>query len=134
MVATKFRLGRPRSTSYREDKLVLRQCKINPWITAQEKKSSLDSKKADFIVEDQRKNLCYQIGKGQQESVLRTSTYHDLRNSEKPLLFSDESKFNLHSTEGFFYVRRPTGERLDPRYCQRGIGMGPLHSTNGIMD
>lgn len=32
------------------------------------------------------------------------------------VLWSDESKFNLFSTDGIRYVRRPIGKRNDPKY------------------
>lgn len=67
----------------------------------------------------------------------------------KCVLFSDESKFNLHGSDGRCLVRRPKGESLNPRYtkgtvkhgggnvmvwgCFSGQGIGPIHKINGIM-
>ncbi|GJQ76055.1 putative transmembrane receptor protein tyrosine kinase [Trypoxylus dichotomus] len=131
----------PRRTTYREDKLI-RQCKI---------KSSLDSNLSTRtigrrLVEDQRENL------KQKAARIRFSKEHASWSVQqrKTALFSDESKSNLCSTNGICYVRRPTGESLNPRYCQQtvkhkgdgvmrwgcfsGKGVSPLHSINDIMD
>ena len=68
----------------------------------------------------------------------------------KKVCFSDESKFNLVSSDGIQHVRRPPNTRLLPKYtrptvkhgggsimvwgCFSGYGMGPLHKIEGIMD
>lgn len=68
----------------------------------------------------------------------------------KKVIFSDESKFNLMNSDGMNYVRRPRGERLNPKYtvptvkhgggsvmvwgCFSGLGMGPLFRIQGNMD
>lgn len=66
------------------------------------------------------------------------------------VLFSDESKFSLIKSDGIQYVRRPDGERLNPKFvcqtvkhgggnimvwgCFSMHGMGPIHRIEGIMD
>lgn len=66
------------------------------------------------------------------------------------VIFSDETKFNLVSSDGVQHVRGPVGKRLDPKYtvptvkhgggsvmvwgCFSSYGMGPLHRIEGIMD
>lgn len=69
----------------------------------------------------------------------------------KRVCFSDESKFNLFSSDGIRHVRRPPNTRLQPKYtkptvkhgggsvmvwgCFSGYGgMGPLYRIEGIMD
>lgn len=68
----------------------------------------------------------------------------------KTVLFSDESKYNLKNSDGIRRVRRPKGERLNPKYCKAtvkhgggnilvwgcfsGQGIGPIHKIDGIMD
>lgn len=69
----------------------------------------------------------------------------------RSVLFSDESKFNLRNSDGIMFVRRPKGERLNPKYCVptfkyggggnvlvwgcfSGHGIGPIHRIDGIMD
>jgi hypothetical protein len=68
----------------------------------------------------------------------------------KNVLWSDESKFNLFSSDGIRYVRRPINSRYQPKYTVptvkhgggsimvwgafSGNGMGPIHRINGIMD
>lgn len=66
------------------------------------------------------------------------------------MLWSDESKFNLFSSDGIHYVRRPPGKKFDPKYqvptvkyygggsvmvwgCFSGAGIGSLVQINGIM-
>lgn len=67
----------------------------------------------------------------------------------KCVLFSDETKFNLHGSDGRCFVRRPKGESLNPKYtkgtvkhgggnvmvwgCFSGQGVGPIHKIEGIM-
>jgi len=66
------------------------------------------------------------------------------------IIWSDESKFNLLSSDGIQWVRRPTGTRHDPRYqtptvkhgggsvmvwgCFSACGVGPLVRIAGKMD
>lgn len=68
----------------------------------------------------------------------------------RTVLFSDESKFNLHCSDGIRYVRRPNNQRLNPKYtrdtikhgggnvliwgCFSGFGLGPLIQIDGIMN
>ena len=68
----------------------------------------------------------------------------------KTVLFSDESRFKLFSSDGICWVRRPVNERFNPKYtrptikhggggimvwgCFGGFGMGPLVKIDGIMD
>jgi transposase len=68
----------------------------------------------------------------------------------RKVLWSDESKFNLFSSDGIKYVRRPIGQRYNPKFmvptvkhgggsvmvwgCFSGYGMGPIHKIDGIMD
>ena len=71
-------------------------------------------------------------------------------NDWRRVIFSDESKFNLVKSDGICHVRRPKGERLNPKYtiatvkhgggsvmvwgCFSWFKMGPLHRIHGIMD
>lgn len=66
------------------------------------------------------------------------------------VLWSDESKFLLFGSDGIKYVRRPDGQRFNPRYqlptvkhgggslmvwgCFSRDGIGPLYQIDGIMD
>lgn len=65
-------------------------------------------------------------------------------------MFSDESKYNLISSDGITRVRRPVNTRFDKKYvkstvkhgggsvnvwgCLGSVGTGPIHRINGIMD
>jgi hypothetical protein len=66
------------------------------------------------------------------------------------VIWSDESKFMLFTNDSGGYVRRPVNERFNQKYttatvkfgggsimvwgCFSGLGLGPLHRINGIMD
>ena len=66
------------------------------------------------------------------------------------ILWSDESKYNLFSSDGIKYIRRPENQRDNVRYqvptvkhgggsvmvwgCFSRDGIGPLHRITGIMD
>lgn len=68
----------------------------------------------------------------------------------KRVLFSDESKFCIYGSDGAQWVRRPDGQRLDPKYvnttikhgggnimvwgCFSAIGAGPIYRIRGKMD
>lgn len=68
----------------------------------------------------------------------------------KTVLFSDESKFNVLSSDGIAFVRREPRTRYKPNHvratlkhgggstmvwgCFSGQGCGPLHQVSGIMD
>lgn len=67
----------------------------------------------------------------------------------KNVLWSDESKFNLRGSDGRANVRRPRGEKFNPRYttatvkhgggnimvwgCFSGNGIGPIHRITSTM-
>jgi len=83
---------------------------------------------------------------------VKFATEHALWTSEEwsKLLWSDESKFNLFSSDGIRYIRRPVNKRFDVRYqvptvkhgggsvmlwgCFSRDGTGPLVQINEIMD
>jgi hypothetical protein len=68
----------------------------------------------------------------------------------RKVLWTDESKFNLHNSDGIRYVRRPVNHRFDPKYTVATVkhgggnimvwggfsydGIGPLHRVSGILD
>ena len=44
-------------------------------------------------------------------------------------LWSDKSKCNLHGSDGRHYVRRPTGEKFNPRYTRGTV----KHGSGNVM-
>jgi transposase len=66
------------------------------------------------------------------------------------VLWSDESKFNMFGSDGIKYIRRPIGQRFNPKYqfptvkhgggnvmvwgCFSRNKIGPLHRIQGVMD
>lgn len=66
------------------------------------------------------------------------------------VLFSDESKFHLFGSDGIRWVRRPNGQKMNPRYqiptvkhgggnimiwgCFSARGVGPLYRIQGTMN
>lgn len=153
--------GRPRKTSKRDDNSIIRLIKKDPFTSARSVRNQLQlnlsvrsiqrravegglktyrSAKKPFIsVKNRRARIEFA------KEHLNWST-----TQWRTVLFSDESKFNLRSSDGFRLVRRPKGERLNPRYtkgtikhgggnvlvwgCFSGFGIGPLQKINGIMD
>lgn len=107
--------GRPRKTTPRQDREIRKQVKVHPLKTAVEV--------TDYVNEHLEVNL----GVHTVRRRLRESELYARRPAKKPyissinrkkrlFLWSDESKFNLFSSDGIRYVRRPPGRRYSPRY------------------
>jgi transposase len=123
--------GRPKVTSARDDNILERLSKKNPFATA----SELNAEMKEFYGVD----CCVSTTK----SRLRAANLFGRRPARKPyiskknrkarlsfardhlnwtdkdwakVLWSDESKFNLFNPDGFKRVRRPINKRFDPKY------------------
>lgn len=123
--------GRPRKTTPRQDREIRKQVKVHPLKTAVEV--------TDYVNE----HLEVNVGVHTVRRRLRESELYARRPAKKPyissinrkkrldfakrhmhwtseqwakVLWSDESKFNLFSSDGIRYVRRPPGRRYSPRY------------------
>lgn len=161
----KQRAGRPCKITPRTKNLIRKLSKADP------KKTAVD------INKELREYHNVQISNSAVKLILRESNLHGRRPSKKPLisaknrkarlefardhqnwtpeqwsrvLWSDESKFNLFSSDGIRYVRRPINARNDVRYqvptvkhggghvmvwgCFSRLGVGPLVPIEGIMD
>lgn len=152
--------GRPRSTSLREDSLIVRAVKKYPFkssvcvqkelmlpvssstirrrLIAAKLFSRRPAKKPLISKKNQKRRLAF-----------AKKHLHWTFDDWKKVLFSDESKFDVIS-DGIVRVRRPTGKRLNPRYCSKTVkhgggsvmvwgcfsanGVGPCHEIKGIMD
>lgn len=161
----KPRSGRPRKTTPREDKMIVRKSVKDPRLTA------------PVILADFNQTNTNKIAVSTVKRRLKEAGLNGRRPSKKPLiskknriarlkfckerlhwtekewskvLWSDESKYNLFSSDGIRFVRRPVNERNKVRYqvptIKHGGGsvmvwgcfsrdcVGPLHRINGIMD
>lgn len=129
--ATRSRTGRPPKTTKRDDKMILRKAVKDPRLTATE------------IVRDFNVNRQDKISVSTVKRRLKSAGLFGRRPSKKPLiskknriarlkfarehlnwgtkewskvLWSDESKYNLFSSDGIKYVRRPVNKRHDVKY------------------
>ena len=151
--------GRPRSTTPRQDSMIIRSVKKDPFksstiITKELKLEVSSSTVRRRLIEAKlysrrpaKKPLISQ--KNRKRRLLFAKSHLNWTfNDWKKVLFSDESKFNVVS-DGMVRVRRPNNARLEPRYCVKTVkhgggnvmvwgcfsadGIGPLHEIKGIM-
>lgn len=164
-VIVKKSSGRPRETTVKQDRILLRLSNEDPRKSAVSLRTELKEK---------YKVLC---SVSTVKRRLRASGLFGRRPAKKPLvsvknriarvqfakrhlkwtskdwakiLWSDESKFNLFGSDGIKYVRRPIGQRYNPKFqlptvkhgggnvmvwgCFSHDSIGPLHRIDGIMD
>lgn len=158
---TKHSGGRPRKTTTREDKLIIRKVQKDPFISARSLRSELSLSVSLRTI--QRRTVeggfpAYRSAKKPLISIKNRRARLEFAKAHinwtiskwRTILFSDESKFNIKNSDGLKLVRRPKGQRLNPRYskgsvkhgggsvmvwgCVSGNGVGPIHRINGIMD
>lgn len=157
--------GRPRKTTKRDDKMIVREANKNPRLTAVEIVRDFNENREDKISVSTVKRRLYTgglfgrrpskkplISKKNRMARLKFAKDHlhwDIKEWSK-ILWSDESKFNLFSSDGIRYIRRPKGKKYDIKYqvptikhgggnvmvwgCFSRDGVGPLHKIDGIMD
>ena len=153
--------GRLRSTTSREDSMIVRSVKKDPWISSVEIQKQLELLVSDrtirqraveaglFSRRPEKKPL---ISLKNQKKRLLFATSHIDWNVQKwrTVLFSDKSKCNMIGSDGICRVHRPAGKCLDLRYCHKTVkhgggnlmvwgcfsanGLGPIHRNDGIMD
>ena len=162
---SKARPGRPRKTGTRVDSLIKRKAVANPPLTAI---AINDDLRANYGVEldvttvrrrlrdvgltarrPSRKPLV--SAKNRQARVVFAKKYLNWTTEDwARVLWSDESKFNLFSSDGIQYVRRPVNQRDNIRYqvptvkhgggnvmvwgCFSRKEVGPLCRIQGKMD
>lgn len=149
-------------TSGREDSLIERYSKSSPLATSSDIKRKCPT--LSISLRTIRRRLCErQLSARRPAKKTFISRKNTLARLEfamdhvswtetqwKNILFSDESKFNLHKSDGMLYVRRPPGTRYNPKYtigtikhgrenlmvrgCFSSHGMDPLVKIEGVMD
>lgn len=123
--------GRPRKSDERQDRLMLRVVKKDPRKTAVDvTKLANEQMGLNISVRTARRRLKLAklfarrpakkplISKKNRLARLAFARryQHWTKNEWEKILWSDESKFNLFSSDGIRYVRRPPGERYKPIY------------------
>ena len=164
-VSNKPRSGRPPKVTDKVFRIIHRLSAANPRLTATD------------IKRDLNENHSIDISLTTVKQCLRNANLFGRRPSKKPfismknrkarlefaqkykhwtrkewarVLWGDESKFNMFSSDGIRYVRRPPNKRDDPKYqvptmkhgvghvmvsgCFSQSGVGPLVEVEGIMD
>lgn len=164
-VNNKFRQGRPRKTTIRIDKIIKRQSIADPRKTARQITDDLRQNYAvDVHVSTVKRRLVDQgllgrrpskkpfISAKNRKARIAFAKIHCNWTTEEwsRVLWSDESKFNLMSSDGVKYIRRPKNERFKVRYqvptikhggghvmvwgCFSSRGVGPLCRIENTMD
>lgn len=164
-VENKPRSGRPKKTSYKIDRIIKKLSTSDVRMSAVMIKNELKEKYGiDIHVSTVKRRLKVSglhgrrpvkkplICKKNRKSRLEFAKRHILWSSLEwsKVLWSDESKFNLMSSDGIKYVRRPKNKKYDYRYqiptvkhgggsimvwgCFSRSGVGPLVRIEGNMD
>lgn len=152
--------GRPRKTTDKKDRKITNFFKKHPQATSKEVKVHME---LDINPSTGRRRILQAaiqsfrpakkpfISKENQKARLTFARTHlDWTLQKwKTVLFSNESKFNRHESDGRQHVRRPRSERLNPKYtkgtvkhgggnvmvwgCFSGQGIGLIRRVEGIM-
>lgn len=165
LVANKPRSGRPRITTIHHDRLLVRLCKSDPRLSAvqlngimaksYQLKCSVSTIKSRlrshnlFGRRPVKKPLISSKNRIARLKFAKAHLHWTVKDWSK-VLWTDESKFMMFGSDGIKYIRRPKGERYNPRYqlptVKHGGGsvmvwgcfsrdlVGPIHLINGIMD
>lgn len=154
--------GRPRKTDEATDRRIKMMSTANPFWDAVKIKKEIHN--VSLSVRSIRRRLCdmglYARRPAKKPFISPTNRLARLEFARehlnwtprqwKNVLFSDETKINMFSSDGLLYVRRPKNERFNHKYtkptvkhgggnvkfwgCFSGHGMGPLHVIEGTMD
>lgn len=125
--------GRKRKTSSRFDKLLIRKCKIEPFLSSKDLQKDLNAPvtsrtiryrlaEAKLLARSPRK-VPYLSQKNIKQR-LNFANRHLSRKNWKNVLWSDETKINLFGSDGKMYVRRPKNTEFDPKYTKKTIKHG----------
>jgi transposase len=132
-VKTKKIPGRPRKTTQGQDRLLVRQVKKDPFMTAVHlRKYAEDHLGVNMAIRTARRILIRArlparipakkpwISKKNRVARLKFAREHKdwtVRQWSR-ILWSDESKNNLFGSDGIRFVRRPAGKRFDKKYTR----------------
>lgn len=161
----KPRSGRPRITNILVDRNIVRTSRNNPRLTASDIAREIWSpNEPNPSLRTIRRRLQsanlhgrrpvkkpFISAKNRKARIEWARTHlHWTRAQWETVIWSDESKFCLYGTDGIKWIRRPHGQRFDPKYqiptmkhgggscmvwgCFSAKGMGPLHHIVGTMD
>lgn len=123
--------GRPRKSTERQDRSMIRIVKNDPRKTATDvNKYATQQLHLNLSSRTIRRRLCDAklfgrrpakkpliSPKNRQARLSFARRFQHWSKSDwEKVLWSDESKFNLFSSDGIRYVRRPKGQRYNPRY------------------
>lgn len=159
------RSGRPRKTTERVDRDIRRRSVANPRLTAVDitrdinisygvnvHVSTVKRRLNNLGLNGRRPSKKPLISVKNRKARLSFATKYKSWTPQQwsTVLFSDESKFNIFSSDGIRYVRRPVNTRDNVRYqvptvkhggghvmvwgCFSRAGVGPLVNIEGIMD
>lgn len=154
--------GRPRKTTQRVDKRIVREIKKKPFVTSTElvRELSLDisarsvrRRAVEAGLRARKPSKKPFISKKNRKARLAFARAHISWDAAqwRNILFSDESKFNIKGSDNKnFTVRRPKNERIKPQYCKGTVkhgggstmvwgcfsyaGVGPIHQIITTMD
>ena len=125
------RKGRPRKTTTREDKLIIRMSKSNPRLNSVQIHADINTNHGLRVSSRTVQRRLCSAGLNGRRPVKKPlislkNKQHRLEWAKervgwtaeqwRKVLWSDESKFNLFGNDGIQYVRRPVGTRYDVQY------------------
>ncbi|PIO73325.1 transposase [Teladorsagia circumcincta] len=143
-VANEPRSGRPRLTSIRQDRRIVRLSLADPSLTCVDiaaKFSASDGLNISRRTVGRRLSAVGLNGRRPvRKPLIRSKNrkarvefarrhLHWISSDWSKVLFSDESKFKLFGSDGIKYVRRPSGERFNPRYIKATV----KHNGGSVM-
>ena len=125
------RPGRPRCTTQRVDKAIIRMSKLNPSLSAVDIKREINTFHAVHLTSKTVQRRLTDAGllgrrpakkplvspknlRARLEFAKRYATW--TVDDWRKVVWSDESKFNLFGSDGISYVRRPVNQRYNPKY------------------
>ena len=152
--------GRPRATTAREDRKIRNFFTKFPTAVPREAKteisldvslSTIKRRAREYGLRSYRCTKKPYVSEKNRKARLQFARSHLNWTPQqwKNILWSDESKFNLQGSDGRCYIRRPRGEKYNPRYttatvkygggnimvwgCFSGHGIGPIHRITETM-
>ncbi|PIO54236.1 transposase [Teladorsagia circumcincta] len=142
-VTNKPRSGRPRLTSIRQDRRIVRLSLADPSLTCVDIAAKFNASNGNISRRTVGRRLSavglngrrpakkplirFKNRKARVEFACRH--LHWTSSDWSKVLFSGESKFNLFGSDGIKYVRRPSVERFNPRYIKATV----KHNGGSVM-